>query len=331
MKKVSIKDVAKTAGVSNATVSLVLNGKEKEGRVSKEVADRVREVAKELNYQPNSLARSLQSGRTFIIGVIVADISNPFFSNLVYYIQDQIEREGYSVMIMNTNEDDQHLERTINVLKNHQVDGYIIVPTEHGDKSIQKLQEAKIPFVLLDRSYPNLKTYSVMVDGYQASFEATSLLMEKGCKRIGLLTYESFHSHMTERKYGYIDALQKAGMYDHELTGYVKFNNLEKDVIREMVRLLDKKVDGMFIATNSIAILAIKELIRRNIQIPEQIRFVSFDKSDAFEFMQHPIPYIQQPIELMGRKAADLLLGQMRGEEPVAQSSKFPATLIRRD
>jgi LacI family transcriptional regulator len=169
-----------------------------------------------------------------------------------------------------------------------------------------------------------------MVDGYQASFEATNLLIEKGCKRIGLLLYESLHSHMSERKYGYMDALQRSGLYDPELTGYVKFNNLEKEISGEITHLLDKKIDGLFAVTNSIAMYAVKELLKRGIKIPWQVHVVGFDKSDAFEFMEIPIPYVQQPIEQMGRRAVDLLLKQMTGQESTTQVSKFPATLIRR-
>ncbi|MDR1161331.1 MAG: LacI family transcriptional regulator [Tannerellaceae bacterium] len=331
MRKVSIKDVAQRAGVSNATVSLVLNGKEKDGRVGKEVADRVRKIATEMNYQPNALARSLQSGRTHIIGLIVADISNPFFSSLAYYVQDQMEHAGYSVIIMNTNENDQDLEKIVGLLNNHQVDGYVIVPTEKGEKTIMKLQELKRPLVLLDRSYTNLKTYAVMVDGSQASFEATSMLMEYGCKRIGLISYEGFHTHMAERRYGYMHALLRAESYKPELESYIRFNNLEEDVEREIIRLIEKKVDGILFATNSISLTGIKVLLKHQIKIPEMVRVVCFDKSEAFEFMRNPVPYIQQPIETMGRKAADLLLEQMEGKGLMPQTCRFPATLVRRD
>lgn len=331
MKKVSIKDVAQKAGVSIATVSLVLNGKEKEGRVSKEVAERVRRISVEMNYRPNALARGLQSGKTYIIGLVVADISNPFFSSLAYYVQDQIEKSGYSVMIMNTNEDDRQMQKIIDTLKNHQVDGYVIVPTEFGEDSVHELLKSGKPLVLLDRSYTNLKTYSVAVDGYQASFEATNLLIEYGCKHIGMIAYNSYHSHMSERKYGYMDALQRGKRYNPDLVELVNFNNLEKEIPQAITHLMEKNVDGLFIATNTISLLSLRELFKRKINIPEQIRVVCFDRSEAFEFMPNPVPYIQQPIELMGRKAADLLLEQMEKAESVAQVCKYPAMLIRRD
>jgi len=329
--KVSIKDVARKAGVSNATVSLVLNGKGKEGRISKVVAERVRRIAAELNYQPNILAKSLQSGKTFTIGLIVADISNPFFSQLAYYIQDQIEKSGYTVMIMNTNENDEHMGKIIDVLKNHQVDGYIIVPTEHGEGYIRSLIEARYPVVLLDRFYPELPTVSVMVDSYQASFLATKLLIEKGCKKIGFMVYKSTQSNMTERKYGYLNALEQSGLDLSDYVEYVDFQNLEADIHDAVYSLLSKDVDGILLATNTISLIAIRVLLENCIRIQNKIKIVSFDKSEAFEFMADPIPYIRQPIEEMGRKAADLLLEQMEKKKFEKQVFKYPATLIRRD
>lgn len=328
MKKVSIKDIAHEAGVSNATVSLVLNGKEKEGRVSKEVAERVKKIAREMNYQPNGLARSLQSGRTYTIGLIVADISNPFFGTLAYYVQEQIEKAGYTVIIMNSNESDQQIGKIISNLSNRQVDGYIIVPTGHGEPYISHLLNTNIPLVLLDRYYPALPTYNVLIDSYQASFQATNLLIKKDCKNIGLIMYKNTQSHMNERKHGYIDALQQVALFKEELIKQVDFSNLKQDISQAVASLLELHVDGILFATNTISLSALHALVDRGIKITEDIQVVCFDRSEAFEFMPHPIPYIQQPIEAMGRKAADLLLEQINSQERVAQSCKFPAILV---
>lgn len=328
MKKVSIKDIAREAGVSNATVSLVLNGKEKEGRVSKEVAERVRKIAYEKNYQPNGLARSLQSGRTYTIGLIVADISNPFFGSLAYYVQEQIEKAGYTVMIMNTNESDSQIGKIITNLINRQVDGYIIVPTEHGEPYIKHLLDSNIPLVLLDRYYPALPTYNVLIDSYQASFQATNLLIRKGCKHIGLIMYQNMQSHMNERKHGYIDALLQAGLFNEELIKQVDFPNVKTETSQAVTSLLQQGVDGILFATNTISLLGLHALMEKGKKISDQIQVVCFDRSEAFEFMPHPIPYVQQPIEAMGRRAADLLLEQLNSDERIAQSCKFPATLI---
>lgn len=331
MKKVSIKDIAQKAGVSNATVSLVLSGKVKKGRVSKETTELIREIAKELNYQPNNLARSLQSGRSRTVGLLVADISNPFFGLLAFYVQEQMEKSGYAVFIMNTNESDVQMGKMIDILKNRQVDGYIIVPTQHGESYIQQLVDAHTPLVLIDRYYPAIQTYSVMLDGYQASFRATRLLIGKGCKRIGLLVYDGTQSHMSDRKYGYVDALKQEGIYHPELVREVNFSNFHEDVSKGISELLALQIDGLFFVTISISLAGIRALVNEGVKIQEDIQVVCFDRSEVFDFMPHPIPYIQQPVEAMARKAVDLLLEQMDSDEHSVQTCKFPAILMNNE
>lgn len=330
MKKVSIKDIAQKAGVSNATVSLVLSGKSKNGRVGKETAEEIHRIARELNYQPNNLARSLQSGRSQTIGLLVADISNPFFGTLAFYIQEQFEKSGYAVIIMNTNESDVQMGKMIGILKNRQVDGYIIVPTEHGESYVKQLVDANMPLVLIDRYYPAIQTYSVMLDGYQASFKATRLLIEKGCKRIGLLVYDGTQSHMSDRKYGYIDALKQVGLYDSELICEVNFSNFQEDVSKAITNLIEKKVDGIFFVTISISLAGIRALFNQGIKVQEDIQVVCFDRSEVFDFLPHPLPYILQPIEAMAHKAVEFLLEQIETDDYVIQTSKFPPTLVNR-
>ena len=328
MGKVSIKDIAQKAEVSSATVSLVLSGKGKKGRISDEKAKQIRQIAKELNYRPNSLARSLQSGRSQTIGLLVTDISNTFFGSLAFYIQEQIEQSGYTVIIMNTNENDLQMQKMLEILSNRQVDGYIIVPTEHGESSIRQLMEHKLPLVLIDRYFPNLPTCSVTVDGYQASFMATQLLLQKGCKRIAFIMYSGKQSHMEERRNGYSDALMQAGLYNEELVRSVDFLNLKQNMLEVVTLLLDCKVDGILFATNTISLMGLRILFDKGIRIPEQIQLVCFDRNEVFEFMADPIPYVQQPIETMGRKAADLLLEQITSQDKILQTYKFPAKLI---
>lgn len=330
MKKVSIKDIAQKAGVSNAAVSLVLNDKNKNGRVSKEKSEEIKRIAKELDYQPNVVARSLQSGRSHTIGLLVADISNPFFATMAFYIQERIEKAGYAVIIMNTNESDAQMDRMIGIMKNRQVDGYIIVPTKRGEGYVKALLDVNAPLVLIDRYYPSLQTYNVMLDGYQASYQAARLLVDKGCKNIGLVIYDGTQSHMSERRYGYVDALRSADLYRPELVCEVNFGRLEEDMSGVISYLLEKGADGIFFVTISLSLSGIRYLYERGVRIQDDIQIVCFDRSEVFDYMPNPIPYLLQPIEAMGNKAVDLLLTQMESGERVPQSCKFPATLVSR-
>ncbi|GHT34248.1 LacI family transcriptional regulator [Bacteroidia bacterium] len=316
--RVSIKDIAEALGVSTATVSLVLSGKAEEGRVGKDIAEKIRETAKSMNYQPNGLARSLRIGRSQTIGLIVADISNPFFGILALHIQEEAERHGYTVIIANTSENDQKMGKMIDILKSRQVDGYIIVPTEHGDVYITQLLETKTPLVLVDRYFPQLQTNNVIVDNYKASFDATELLVNYGCKRIALFIYKSALFHMQERKNGYCDAMKKAGLYSQELIyNTIDYAHINEDIVNGIRKLLSETnaVDGIFFATNSISILGIKELLNQKVELQKQIKIICFDKSDVFDFMKNSISYVIQPIAGMGRTAVNILIEQITKEE----------------
>ena len=316
MAKVSIKDVANKLNVSAATVSLVLNGKDKNGRVSEALAEKIRIEAKAMKYEPNSFARGLRSGRSETIGLIIADISNPFFANLAFHIQEQAETYGYSVIITNTNESTDKMGKMISVLRSRQVDGFIIVPTEHGEKLIDKLVKDHFPVVLLDRYFPEIDVSYVSVNNYQASMEATNLLLNLNCKRIAQLIYKNSLPHMQDRKDGYIAAMTKKGLYDPKLIKEVDYQTIGNDIQKVLLELVsdEQKVDGIFFATNTISSIGLKILAGLHMEIPKDIKVICFDKIDVFELSNVSIPFIQQPIPEMGKHTVDLLIKQINKE-----------------
>ena len=156
LKKISLKDIAEAAGVSTALVSFVLNGKKKEYRVGEETAQRILKIANEMNYQPNLAAKSLRSGKTKTIGLVVSDISNPFFSQLARVLEDEATKRGYTVLFGSSDEDKDKMTRVVSNLINKGVDGLIIVPCDNSEKSIASLVNNNIPIVLFDRYFPEI-------------------------------------------------------------------------------------------------------------------------------------------------------------------------------
>lgn len=332
MKGTSIKDIAKKLEVSNATVSLVLSGKDKDGRVSKEVAEKIIATAKMMNYQPNNIARSLRMGHSQTIGLIVADISNSFFSTLAFYIQEEAEKYGYTVIITNTNESVDKIETMINMFRNRQVDGFLIVPTEYSEEYIQKLVEDHVPLVLIDRYFPSVQCSYVVIDNYRASLEATRLLIEQGCKDIVLFTYKNLLPHILERKSGYMDALAYAGLAEKPCVKEIRYSHIGEDIDKSVDELFADgcKVDGILFATNSLSMYGVRSIMRKNIAIPDDVKIVCFDKNEAFDFLPTPIPYVLQPIAEIGQKAVNLLIEQIKAKQnaPKAiQILKLAATL----
>jgi LacI family transcriptional regulator len=308
----------------------VLNGKEKEARVGTEMAEKIRQIAIEMNYEPNTLARGLRIGRSQTIGLIVADISNSFFANLAFYIQEQAEKFGYSVIITNTNESDLKMEKMTHILKSRQVDGFIIVPTEHGEPYVEDLLKRDIPVVLIDRYFPGLNVSSIAVDNYQASVKAVENLIVQGCRNIGLVIYKSALQHMLERKRGYINALKEYGYYNSSLIKEVNYSLISNDIALAIEGLLMKenKPDGIFFTTNTLSMMGIKQLMNMGIHIPSDIKIVCFDKSEVFEFMDVSIPYIQQPIPEMGKNAVELLVKQIKEKTKEIKNVELQTHLI---
>jgi LacI family transcriptional regulator len=332
MKRVSIKDIAQAAGVSTATVSLVLTGKGGNGRVGKEMSRKIFAMAKAMNYQPNRLARNLQSGRSQTIGLLVADITNPFFGSLAYHIQKEMGKTGYAVIIMNTNESNLQMEKMINLMRCRQVDGFIIVPAESGESCIEQLVIDKIPLVTIDRYYPTVHTNSVLIDNYDASYQATKHLLNKHCKKVALLIYENQLPHMQERKAGYKDALEEAGLYNEALIKSINPGNMIETIEEAILSLLSSQdaVDGILFPTNMIGLNGLRVLFKHKISIPQDIQVVCFDKSDVFDFMPVAIPYILQPVQSIATISSRMLLEQI--EEGVDESNtsiyRLPAELI---
>lgn len=329
-KKVSIKDIAKSIGVSTALVSYVLNNKEKEARVGKEMAAKIRKTAKELNYQPNQIARSLKSGKTHTIGVIVADISNPFFANIARIIEDEANKHQYTVIFGSSDENPKKLSSLIDVLLNRQVDGLIIVPTANSEHQILDLQRQNVPFVLIDRYFPDISTNYVATDNYKAAYNAVTHLISSGYKRISMIAYKMELVHMQERKRGYLDALSDHKLsQDDTLLKEADHVNIKEDVTSIINDLVTKNaVDAIFFATNSLATNGLRCINDLNLKVPDDLAIVTFDEGEVFDFFYSPLTFVKQPVTELGQKAVDVLLGELTDKTTDSNSGQV---IIRSD
>ncbi len=315
MKEVSLKTIAEEVGVSIATVSLVLNGKDKNGRISKKVANKILSIASEYNYIPNSIAKSLKVGKSKTIGLIVADISNMFFGKLALHIQNHAEKAGYTIIVGNTNENLFELKKMINLLKSRQVDGLIITPTGESESLFQELLPKQLPFVFVDRDFPMLNSNAVLINNYEISYTSTKLLLKKGCKRVAMITYKNPQYHMDERKRGYIDALKEQNFFVESLIKYVRYEHLEEDVYVAIKELFTQdSFDGVFFTTNSISMKALKHIVKLKKDKMGDLKYVCFDQNDAYCLLPIDIAYITQPIEEMAKAAVDIIINQIENQ-----------------
>ena len=207
-RNVTIKDIAREAGVSIALVSFVMNnrveanGKNKY-RVSEDTKRRILEVAERMNYRPSSAARMLRQGRTHVVGVILSDLSNIFYGCIAKYMENIMYQNGYTVLFSSTEEDPERFGRLVQLSLARDVEGFIVVPPEGGETYVKQLQESGKPFVVIDRYHPDLDVPSVLVDNVGAIHTAIDCLRRQGAKNIAMASYSMRISSMMDRERGF--------------------------------------------------------------------------------------------------------------------------------
>lgn len=316
-KKISLRDVAEAAGVSTTLVSFVLNGNKKEYRVGEETSQRILRIAKELNYQPNIAAKSLRSGKTKTIGLVVSDISNPFFSQLARVLEDEASKQGYTVLFGSSDEDSENMERIVCGLNNKGVDGLIIVPCENSESIIASLVKNNVPIVLFDRYFPEISVSYVALDNFNASYALTRHLLNAGFGAPCMVAYDVNLIHMKERVRGYRKAMDDAGKKNLAKVVYFKHNALRKSADRLLPKVLESGVDAFLFATNMISLASLYTIKDMGEEIVGKIGLASFDENQAFDFFSAPISNIRQPIAVMARKAFDILMDIMSDSNTV--------------
>ncbi len=329
-KRVSMKDIANKVGVSTALVSYVLNGLEKEKRVSRDVAEKIHKVAKELNYKPNRIARSLRKGSTHTIGLIVADISNPFFGQLARVIEDEAAELGFTVIIGSSDENCSKSVALIDSFLDRQVDGLIITPSEGCSKPIRNLAENNIPLVLMDRYFPSISTNHVILDNYAATYSATNHLIAKGNTKIRIIAYKSTLNHMQERIRGYREAMKANGLAKEVAIRKVRYHSVKSDIEKIIDDLFnEKKISALLFSTNNLSISGLYSIRNHRLKVPDELAIVGFDGHEVFDFFQPPVSFIKQPLEEMGIESVRMLINSISGKKEIVHKVLKPQLVVR--
>lgn len=320
MKRVSIKDIATKAGVVPSTVSFVLNGKAKQMRISDAVAKKIIAVAKAEGYTPNNIAVSLRTGRSKILGLIVEDISNPFFAALAKTIEERANDLGYRIVYCSTENDSTKGNDLITMLLHSQVDGFIITPLPGMEKRIEKLKLQEKPLVFMDRYLPSVDVSSVLLDNEGGVQLGMNHLLDKGYKRIGFVTVELQQVQMEQRKKAYEQILKERRIgKDRTFILNLPFNYKHDFAIQQVKQfIVDKQLDAIFFATNYLGILGIESIAQLNLKIPEDLAIVCFDDHDLFKLYPPGITSVQQPIQKMAQTVVELLMEQLGAKEKIS-------------
>lgn len=309
----TIKDVAKKAGVSITTVSHVIN----ETRyVSESLTHKVYDAMAELDYRPNILARSLRSGRTKTIGLVIPDISNAFFAEFSRKIEDEGFESDYSVILCNTDENPAKEERYIDVLIAKQVDGLIFFAAGDNGSLQDHVHHSNIPVVIVDREVDGIDSNVVLIDNFAGGIQATEYLLSLRHKRIGCISGPSPIRPSAQRVEGYKAALAADGL-PHEpgllQTGDFRFEGGE----RGMLALLDlpERPTAVFACNDMMALGAIRAIKQAGLRVPEDISVIGFDDTPLASLIFPPLTTISQPVKEMAEVAVALLIKQINLRE----------------
>jgi LacI family transcriptional regulator len=311
----TIKDIAKALGLSTSTISRALRDSYE---ISEETKKLVLECAEKLNYRPNPIALSLKERRSRSIGVIVCEIANNFFSQIINGIESVAYERGYN-------------EREImdlQFLASRSVDGLLIsVSTETNDiNHLKSLHDRGLPIVFFDRTLEGLNTHSVIVDNFNGAYLATEHLIKNGYKNIAAITNSEFLSITNERLAGYKQALidnnlpVKNSFIQHCFYGGMVFSEVEEAVNKLFTQ--KQKPDAIFATSDKLSSGCLKTLNRRGLSIPNDIALVGFSNTDIAELLKPSLTVIRQPAYEMGRAATDLLLQQIESKRPVKDFEK---------
>ncbi len=330
--KVAIGDIARQLNISITTVSFILNGKAEEKRISNDLTKKVLKLVKEVGYVPSPLAKSLRTGKTNIIGLIVEDISNPFFANVARLIEENASKRGYRIFYCSSDSNTAKTRDLINLFRERQVDGYIITPAEGIEEDIRSLLKNESKVILFDRYLPDVDTNYVIVDNYGGAFEATNHLVQQGFKHIAIVTLQSEQTQMKDRLEGYKDAASRNGMKPS--VKKIKFNDNPEKIIQQIADFLvsKKQLDGVFFATNYLGISGLEAIRRLNLKIASDIGVVSFDDHDLFRLHSPSITVVAQPIAEMSEKLINILLEHLdNSEDRTNKHLVIPTKLIVRE
>ncbi|MDO9546105.1 MAG: LacI family DNA-binding transcriptional regulator [Pelolinea sp.] len=316
---VTIKEVAQQAGVSISTVSHVVNGTR---FVSDDLKARVLSSMKDLDYQPNRIARSLRRKQTNSLGLIISDITNPFFAEIAWSIENISFLEKYSLFLCNTNSKYEKEVFYINQLSEWQVDGIILISPKIDTSYLKILEERNIPVVLVDNESPEGNYDVVKIDNYLGGKMAADHLIALGHKRIACISGPFMHNITYERVEGYKDSLREHGLIVDEkmiLTG--NFDVASGLQCANNFFEMDERPTAIFACNDQMAVGVIQSAAAHNLKVPDDISLVGFDDINLSRYTVPPLTTISQPLHEIGEQALNCMI------EKIKDPNKSPKTI----
>jgi LacI family transcriptional regulator len=324
----TIKEVARRARVSVGTVSNVMRSST---TVSPKLRERVLSAIRDLSYHPDHVARSLKLRQTMMLGLIISDITNPFFSQLVRGAEDAALEHNYLLLTFNTDDKPEREKHVLSVLRSRRVDGILLVvaPDEHGYLHITQILEWGIPIVCLDRVPPRIKVDSVTVDNVKASQDCVRHLIEKGHRRIGIITGSLSLPNARQRLRGYEKALIEGHIgVDRGLVWQANFRAEGGYQAAKELLANPNRPSALFVSNAMMALGVLKAVEELGVRCPEELALAVFDDIPLGELLRPPLTCVAQPAYLMGYRGAELLIQRLAAKTAKKEASKCLAVRL---
>jgi LacI family transcriptional regulator len=326
----TVRDVARAAGVSTATVSATIN---KTAYVSPELQARIREAIAKLGYHPDGIARSLKKRSTQTLGLLISDIANPFFTALIRGIEDAAKARGYAIILCNTDEDLERERAYLRLLRSRRVDGLIMAPTGAEDDYDRSFAEAYTPLVFIDRKISTVPADTVLVDNQEGTRKAVEHLVRLGHRRIGLIAGRPHLSTTRERVQGYRHAFQEGAISVNPELIKSGHRGVDGGCQAGLALLqLRQRPTAVFATSNSLGIGLMRAVVACDLRCPEDVSVACFDDFEWASVFRPRLTTVAQPTYEMGAKAAELLFGRLDGSRTGApQDTVLKSSFIIRD
>lgn len=306
----SISEIAKHLKVSKSTVSLVINGKAEKSRISKALTERILDYIEEIGYKPNALAKSLATGKSRTIGLIVENIGDSYFGPIALYIEEYLRKYEYQVLYSSTMGDNKLAAEIVQTMLDKHVDGIILSPTDDIQEEVQRIITGGTPIVLFDRKIPGIDTNFVGTNNYEASSAAIQHLLEQGYSNIGMVTINSQQPQMQDRLRAYQTVLEQWG-YKPQVC-LTTFREKKDYGWKEILEWLENnpQLDALYFSTNYLCVMGIKAI--QNLKRDPKLAVIAFDDHEIFELLQPQISCIRQPLEKIAKSIVHILLDQLK-------------------
>ena len=325
---ITIKDVAKAANVSVATVSRVLNNK---NNVSEEAVQAVNRAVEELGYSPNFLGRDLRKSETKRILALIGTTEKAFYNDVLQGMQDAAYKEGYDMLIATTRDDPEHEMHLLNMLFSRAVDGVVLLAPKLDSKIISDLARRYRIAICLERLDVS-NVLCVTIDNERAGFDAASYLINKGRRRIGLITTSIRSQSSVDRENGYKRALNEAGIpFDPDLIFYGDYDADTGTRGCEYLLSLENRPDAIFSISDTIAIAAMTYAVQHGITVGKELLFFGFDNIAYSNMFIPRLSTVSQPCYSLGKTVIEKLIANMRSQTPDRSTYMLPHSLILRE